>query len=170
MEMPPAHKSGFEVLYTKPLRHLALLNYLQNERRIPVDVATTCCEQVYYRVGQKTYFGIGFKNRSGGYEIRSQNFKGCGTCKDITFIPHGLTDDGQLRHLCLFEGFIDFLSYITLQVNGDRSLLCAEGLHDTIVLNSVVNIKKIVGLINRYTYIHCYLDNDEAGGGDIRTS
>ena len=34
----------------------------------------------------KNYFAIGFKNKSGGYEVRNRFFKGCMSPMDITHI------------------------------------------------------------------------------------
>ena len=52
----------------------------------------------------------------------------------------------------MFEGFIDFLSYVVL--HGD----C-----DAIVLNSVINVPKSIDYLNRYDTVYCHLDNDKAG-------
>ena len=52
----------------------------------------------------------------------------------------------------VFEGFIDFLSYVVL--HGD----C-----DAIVLNSVINVPKSIDYLNRYDTVYCHLDNDKAG-------
>lgn len=54
----------------------------------------------------------------------------------------------------MFEGFIDYLSALTLGIiNGA----------DTIILNSVVNVNKAVPFLRGYKKINCYLDNDTAG-------
>ncbi len=60
--------------------------------------------------------------------------------------------DGQ--RLQIFEGFMDFLSWRKLhpEINAD-----------SIVLNSLALLSKIIPLITSYTSIECFLDNDEAG-------
>ena len=52
----------------------------------------------------------------------------------------------------MFEGFIDFLSFIVL--HGD----C-----DAVILNSIVNTPKAIAVLNKYKQVFCHLDNDEAG-------
>lgn len=54
----------------------------------------------------------------------------------------------------MFEGFIDYLSALTLDI--------ISGV-DAIILNSVVNVNKAVPYLKGYTAINCYLDNDNAG-------
>ena len=123
----------------------ALFTYLA-KRGITQKVASQYCKEVYYLNHGKNYFAVGFPNRSGGYEIRNAYFKGCISPKDISVIYKGNKD-------ChVFEGFIDFLSYVVL--HGD----C-----DAIVLNSVINVPKSIDYLNRYDSIYCHLDNDKAG-------
>ena len=54
----------------------------------------------------------------------------------------------------MFEGFIDYLSALTLDIISGA---------DTIILNSVVNVNKAMPFLKGYTAINCYLDNDNAG-------
>ena len=62
---------------------------------------------------------------------------------------------------CLvFEGFMDFLSAVTLGVTGNA---------DCLVLNSVANVKKAVELLDGYGRIGCFLDRDEAGQRTLAT-
>ena len=65
-----------------------------------------------YLTDGKPYFAVGFPNRSGGYEIRNKLFKGCIAPKDITHIQQE-----QPKESCyLFEGFMDYLSFLTLRL------------------------------------------------------
>ena len=129
----------------KSLVNSALLKYLGN-RGIIQQVASQYCKEVHYQNRDKSYFAVGFPNRSGGYEIRNAYFKGCIPPKDISVISKSCKD-------ChVFEGFIDFLSYVVL--HGD----C-----DAIVLNSVINVPKSIDYLNRYDSVYCHLDNDKAG-------
>ncbi len=129
----------------KSLSNSALLRYLV-KRGITQQVANQYCKEVHYQNHDKSYFAVGFPNCNGGYEIRNAYFKGCISPKDISVISHGNKD-------ChVFEGFIDFLSYVVL--HGD----C-----DAIVLNSVINVPKSIDILNRFDTVYCHLDNDEAG-------
>ena len=62
--------------------------------------------------------------------------------------------DGPSAECAVFEGFIDYLSALTLGIISGA---------DTIILNSVVNVNKAVPFLKGYTTINCYLDNDNAG-------
>ena len=151
------HAQSFENLKILPLTHPALIRYLY-ERCIDMEVATIVCKELHYDSNGKHYFGIGFPNSAGGYEIRNPFFKGCIAPKDISvFYAH------ESKKICfLFEGFMDFLSFITLRKlkNPQRTGLSQQ---DYIVLNSVSNIHKVTEKLSHYDSIQCYLDNDDAG-------
>lgn len=138
----------FEVV---PLEHRALVAYLQ-ERGIPAHIATASCKEAHYSVNSKTYFAVAFENVSGGWELRNLYFKGCRGRKDISYLPWAR--DGPSAECAVFEGFIDYLSALTLGIISGA---------DTIILNSVVNVNKAVPFIRGYRTINCYLDNDTAG-------
>ena len=44
-----------------------------------------------FRIAQRTYKAIGFRNNSGGYELRNSWFKGSSSPKDVTLIRTGST-------------------------------------------------------------------------------
>jgi hypothetical protein len=135
----------------------ALLDYL-NKRGIDTDIAKQQCQEINYTVNDKPYYGIGFRNQSGGYEIRNPYFKGCIAPKDISYIQQT-----EKKEACyLFEGFIDYLSFLTLRKNQNPQFPCSVW-HDYIVLNSTVNLPKAMRQLVGYEKIHCFLDNDTAG-------
>lgn len=72
-----------------------------------------------------------------------------------------LTEETQ-ENVCVFEGFMDFLSYMTLKLAGDRTV-CLAIPCDYLVMNSVNNLRKALTHLQEYSCIHCYLDNDLAG-------
>ena len=51
---------------------------------------------------------------------------------------------------------------MTLKKQGIRGI-CITQECDCIILNSVSNINKACPVVGQYEYIHCYLDNDDAG-------
>lgn len=116
------------------------------------------CREVHYLTDGKPYFAVGFPNRSGGYEIRNKFFKGCIAPKDITHIRQ--TEPGET--CCLFEGFMDYLSFLTLRQERHPDRPALDG-QDCIVLNSVSNLSKALRPLGDYERIHCFLDNDRAG-------
>lgn len=141
---------SFTDIKVVPLRHHALVAYLQ-ERGIPAQIAVEHCKQLHYSCRGKRYYAVGFANESGGYEARNKYFKGCIAPKDISLrrIRDGLSTD-----VAVFEGFIDYLSALTLGI--------IQGT-DAIIFNSVSNVGKAISYLRDYSTIHCYLDNDDAG-------
>lgn len=154
---PKQSSATFENLQVLPLSHPALIRYLQ-DRCIDIEVAKSVCKEVHYEVNNKCYFAIGFPNCGGGYELCNPFFKGCIAPKDISHFYAN-----EPKKICfLFEGFIDFLSFMTLrriqspQYNGLSN-------QDYLILNSVTNIHKALKCLSVYYNIQCFLDNDKAG-------
>ena len=136
-----------EILSAQPLSNPNLLRYL-TARAIPLTVANSYCSEVLFQNMKRTYYAIGFANDALGWEIRNMYFKGCIAPKAITTIKRG-TD-----RLQIFEGFMDFLSWQTL----NPSSTC-----DTIVLNSLALLPRIKEQIAGYREVESFLDNDDAG-------
>ena len=126
----------------------ALIKYL-NERRISIDIARIHCCEVHYSVNDKPYYAVGFQNDKGGYELRSKYFKGC-TSKDITSVTR------NKNHCLLFEGFMDYLSFLTIQKQQKAPV-------DVFVLNSLTNLPKVKSNLTAYKGIWTFFDNDLAG-------
>lgn len=136
----------------------ALLSYLQ-ERGINPELAKRECRELRFENKGKPYFAIGFPNMAGGYEVRNRYFKGCIAPKNITHIRQ----QGEPRSMCyLFEGFMDFLSFLTIRTrnNPQYPRLTTQ---DYVILNSVSNLSKAEGILAEYSQIGCFLDNDTAG-------
>ena len=138
----------FEVV---PLEHRALVAYLQ-ERGIPAHIAKANCKEAHYSFNGKPYFAVAFENVNNGWELRNRYFKGCRGRKDISYLPWAR--DGPATECAMFEGFIDYLSALTLGIVSGT---------DAIILNSVVNVNKVMPYLKNYITINCYLDNDTAG-------
>ena len=151
---PIIPQNSFEHLQVFPLIHPALIKYLE-ERCIDIETARTVCKELHFDTRGKHYFGIGFPNIAGGYEIRNPFFKGCIAPKDIS---HFYAEEP--KKVCLiFEGFMDFLSFMTLRRKENDGLKR----QDYLVLNSVTNIHKAAKRLSCYDSVQCFLDNDEAG-------
>lgn len=146
------------------LSHEALKSYLQS-RGIDLGIGECECKEVHYTCNKKGYFAVAFPNIGGGYEIRNPYFKGCIAPKDISIVRK--TEKWRRCCCCLFEGFIDYLSYLTLVKSG-RITEGKEAM-DYIVLNSVSNVSRAIESIKKYEIIHCYLDNDDAGRRTVDT-
>lgn len=139
--------STLRILFDIPPRHPALLGYLSS-RGIDTAIATAYCREVHYAVGGREYFAVGFRNDTGGWELRSERFKGCVSPKHITTI------NSHSDIVVAFEGFMDFLSYLSMEKRLQT---------DAAVLNSVVNLPKAIPFLKRHSTIHAFFDNDEAG-------
>ena len=142
----------------------ALIAYLQ-ERGINIELAKRECRELRFMNADKPYFAIGFPNMTGGYEVRNRYFKGCVAPKDISHIRQ----QGEPRNMCyLFEGFMDYLSFLTIRIknNPQYPRLTTQ---DYIILNSVSNLAKMESLLTNYTQIGSFLDNDTAGRNACET-
>lgn len=148
----PNESDGATVVSAADVTHPALIRYL-GTRGIRIDAVSRYLREVRYEAHGRAYFGLGFRNDSGGYEIRSERFKGCVGKKDITVLPG--EPSGVLN---LFEGFMDFLSWpLVAGTNG------IEG--TTVVLNSVALLERAMPLIGatEHPEIRCFFDTDAAG-------
>lgn len=152
-------------LRVMPLRNYALTTYLQS-RGVDIGIATTFCKEIHYTLRQKKYFAIAFPNKSGGFEVRNPYYKGCIKNKDVSVFYH--TNGMTQEHICVFEGFMDFLSYMTLRKKGNMEI-CVDSMVDVLVMNSVANLRKSMDFLEPYKEIHCYLDNDLAGQKTVET-
>ena len=141
------HKN-YEIIEVKEIQHPALMEYLRTRK---VENQTAFLKEIHYQMNDKNYFGIGFKNNSGGYEIRNKYSKICLGKKDVSTIKNG---SGNVK---IFEGFFDFLSFKNIE-----NFLEKEP-SDYIILNSVSMIHNIKNSLENYENIELYFDNDEAG-------
>jgi hypothetical protein len=149
-EKKEATDSKIVVLDSRPLAAIECLNYL-NKRSIPLEIANRFCKEVDFLLYGKKHTVIGFQNNAGGYELRSENFKGSSSPKDITFIDNR-TDD-----IAVFDGFFGFLSFCTV----NKSLTAP--LSNCLVLNSLSFFEKSRSLMEQYKQVHLILDRDTAG-------
>jgi hypothetical protein len=139
-----------QITNVQPITHPKLIEYVV-ERKISLDLANLYCREIHYQNQAGNFFSVGFPNDKGGYELSNKpNFKGCIAPKDITTFQN-------FAAACLvFEGFWDFLSYLTIQkIEKTR--------HNVAVLNSVANVQKSLDFLKTHKAIYTYLDNDEGG-------
>jgi len=142
----------------KPVLDHRLCRYLI-DRRINKEVSDEYCfEVVFTNAGEKkNYTALGFKNNAGGYELRNEYFKGSSSPKDITYL------DNIGNELTVFEGFFDFMSYQTLNLNQQNTGTTDEQPMNFLILNSLSFFEKSLPLIERHDKVHLYLDDDTAG-------
>lgn len=150
-------KKNIEITDSKEnIEEQYLIDYLETVRHIPLEVANRYCQEVLFRFATSMavrHFGIGIKNDLGGYVIRNHWFKG-------TTAPSGITTVKFADSLeCnLFEGFSDYLSYVTL--HGEPKEL-------TIILNSIVFIPMLVDYLRGFDATNLFIDSDDAADDQI---
>ena len=141
-----------------------LVEYAQ-ARAVTKEILERYCEEVLYHIDaypQKQYFAIGFRNNDGGYVLRSSLTKKCTSSAMTTLDPQGcLTDKITGDKVLVFEGFMDFLSWIS-SVQQDTPQ------YDCCILNSVSNIEKALPWITAHKNIAAFMDNDEAGRNTLQ--
>ena len=109
--------------------------YLTKVRCINLEKAMPFLKCISYEVRGRRYQAIGFSNLSGGYELRDdKTFKGTIAPKDITPI---FTD--RAEPVCIFEGFMDFLSFLSMK---------EEITNHCLVMNSVSNVARTIRYLN----------------------
>jgi len=148
---PKEPENKLNIKSVEELRNQELIDYLRG-RRIDEDLAVRYCKQVAFEIANKNYLAVGFENKSGGYELRNNWFKGSSTPKDVSFI------DNDSNKLYVVEGFMDFLSIEQL-----KSKTPAFGTDaDFLILNSLSFMTRSQDLLRSHeTFL--FLDNDQAG-------
>lgn len=144
------NQPAIELIDIKKLNNKALIQYLVN-RKINIEIARIYLSEAYYAVKGRNYFSLAFPNELGGYELRNSKYKGCTGTKYLSRIV-GL-DKSEMN---LFEGFMDFLSYLTYN-NWDKPK------YNTVVLNSLSFLKEPLISEMQNFIVHSYLDNDQSG-------
>lgn len=139
------------ILEDRRLRAKPLLDYLE-KRCIPVDIAQKYCREVDFLLYDRKYSAIGFKNNSGGFELRNEHFKGSNSPKDVSFF-----NNKNEEKLGVFEGFFDFLSYHSIRKNQ------LQPLTNFLVLNSLSFFEKHREKMEKHKEVNLMLNCDSAG-------
>jgi len=156
-KLKEALEPTIKVIAARPLTNPSLCRYL-NDRKIPFEIAKKHCKEVDFELNGKQYFAIGFENKSGGFELRNQHFKGSSSPKDVTLISYS-----DCKNIAVFEGFFSFLSYQSLQIK-------YATLTNFVVLNSLSFFEKSRQLMEENQKVQLYLDRDEAGKKHTQTA
>ncbi|RIV44706.1 toprim domain-containing protein [Flagellimonas pelagia] len=143
--------NSIQIIEIKEIEHRALEDYLSS-RKISTKTARKLCKEVHYRIGERTYFGIGLQNRSGGWELRNSYWKGSTSPKDVSLIKN------DSKKLAITEGMFDMLTLLELR----PELL---NTHDLLVLNTTAFVKRMISEIKDYENVGLLLDRDKAGHG-----
>lgn len=142
---------NIKIIAVKKLTNENLCNYIA-DRGIHIEIAQKFCNELHYSVNKKKYYTIAFKNDLGGFAHRNKYFKGnIGPSYFTVVKPEKMSNET----LFIFEGFIDFLSWLMIS----KSILAPRSL----ILNSIVNIEKASEIIKQAASGYTFLDNDNPG-------
>ena len=143
-------ESRVEIQKVNRLTSLPLLRYL-HKRNISISIADPICKEVHFKMNDKSYSAIGFQNKSEGWELRNEYFKGSSAPKDVTFHNNG----GQ--ELAVFEGFFNYLSFLQIHKYFQQQQL------NFLVLNSLSFFEKGRSIMEAHNTVYLYLDRDRNG-------
>lgn len=146
-----ATQSKIEIIKITPIFSGALLSYL-SKRGISITLADQFLKEITYTNNCRQYYAIGFKNDKEGWELRSAHFKGSSAPKFLTHI------DNNFTAIAVFEGFLDFLSFLQLTSGSGGSPK-----NDYLILNSLSFVQKAIEILRDYEGVSLFLDNDKAG-------
>ncbi|MCT1526969.1 hypothetical protein [Sphingobacterium hotanense] len=155
---PTIEEPKHEIKHIRPLGgNLALLNYLESRGVRNEALASTFLKEVYYDYlgddgSRKPYFGVGWQNASGGWDIRSAIGKVCLLKKDY-FVKLG--NNGRSS---TFEGMLNYLSALT-----ENTTLSSDTI---IVLNSLSMSERAIDFLKSQKEISrhgIYLDHGTGG-------
>ncbi|MDB5159430.1 MAG: primase [Mucilaginibacter sp.] len=148
---PPKQKEVLKVLTSRPLKNKNLLTYLAG-RAIAKNVAEAWCKEVDYILYKRTYTAIGFRNDQGGWDLRNPVNKHASVPKHFrSILP------GGARTIHVFEGFMDFLSFLSVPTFRAREPMAY------LVLNSVHLFERAIPIMDGYETVKLYLDHDDTG-------
>lgn len=189
-EARPQHgRCHHEVLAARDLLDGELLEYITKVRHIPLPLARRYCRQITYSTvfedGHKfNTTSFGFENLHGEYTVRNMSTKS----NALRYVEMGalnvsvINADGSRPHIdpvegnrrpsaatiaptsgsvMVFEGFIDFLSFLAW--TSDRRREGVPETSDVVVLNSVANVRQTLEYLASHGSVFTYLDNDNAG-------
>jgi DNA primase len=148
----PMRERSYLIKESRPLStNRAIAGYL-NSRGI-YQPAKAFLSELYYSVRKKDgqraeMFAAAWQNELGGWEVRSNYFKGCLGKKALSFIPAG--EDT----LVVFEGMMDFLSWKQQEPQNPASAL---------ILNSIVFLEQGINRAEGFSSVELFFDHDPSG-------
>lgn len=148
------NEAPFELKEVSELNNPKLLEYLKS-RFLNVSLAQKYLKQVHFLIKKTNSlnFALAIKNKINGYEFRNVFMKG-----SINGKSYSLINPGEGKDIAIFEGFIDFLSFLT-----DHKL---DDFQSTVLILNSVNLRNEsleVFKSHNYQRAYIFLDNDTAG-------
>lgn len=148
-------KNAIEILSAGEIKSPWLWDYV-DERQIAPQIASKYLVELEFKFNyskhpERVSRALGFRNNSGGYEIRSKSLKISNSPKDVTTFKG--SEYSNVWHI--YEGFFSFLS--------DRLKNETTFIGNHIVLNSLSFLPQVLAFLPQDAYVYSYLDNDQAG-------
>ena len=149
-----AIKSSYSKEDVSDLKHFRLIEYL-NSRKINISLAKKYLKEIHFTIikNDSFNFALAIENELNGFEFRNIFMKGSINGKSYTLINPGNDQD-----IAIFEGFIDFLSFLT-----DHNL---QDFKSTVLILNSANLRnETLAVFEKHSYkkAYCFLDNDKAG-------
>ena len=118
------------------------VDYYRDKFDIPEELVKQHLVQVKYELPNgKTYYGVGMKNNSGGYELTNGKYNSKVGAQDITTVSY----ENENKNVLIFNHTEDYLKYLSKQ-QVDRTR------EDVIILNEEKNWEKAKALIQKKGY------------------
>lgn len=143
----------------------ALTHYLKMDRKVSPTIAQNYIQYRQYEKNGKTFYGLFFPNNSDGFVFRNKALHKpvmLGNGDISTIEPTDSDQWGEWKcysEWLLFEGFIDFLSLLTIKGKEPKA--------NCLILNSTKRIKRAIEYLQnaeiRPTKLFCFFDNDKGG-------
>ena len=151
------NEKNIEVLETKEeITNESLIEYVEQVRKVPISVVNEYCQQVLFQFPTSRsikHYGIALPNDKGGYAIRNTWFRGAVKPAGISTVHF----TGGVE-IMLFEGFMDWLSFIALY---------GEPQYTAVVVNSLIFIPMMIDVLRGYDKTHLWVDNDPAADSKV---
>jgi len=148
------------LLEVKEITSFALVQYLHQRHIRKRTAKAVGVKECLYTVGdrEKPFYSLYFPNVEGGAAVRNGLKNGKRSFAPNTYsLVKGVKPVG----LNLFEGWFDFLAAL------EHNRLTKPN-YDTVILNSLSNIKKALPLVKQYQLVNAYFDRDRAGFAELR--
>lgn len=148
-------RKKYKITSVRNIMNGALNQYARNERQLHISLVRKYCREVHYQYEDgRAFYGIGFKNDLDGYAVRNKYAKvNLGKQSETTI-------NQKSSSLMMFEGWSDFLSFLTLYPKKEYE-------YDFIILNSTSRVNNLLKdqleKLQEYKTIILCFDNDEAG-------
>jgi hypothetical protein len=147
---------GILIVEERTIKDKTLVNYIEH-RGIDIDLCRKYCSEVDVRFPyskkdpDELYTVIGFRNDSGGYEVRNSWMKRSTRPKTIRTVHGDISDEW-----CIFEGFFDYLSALMF-FGVDKLEMTA------VVLNTTAFLGSLYPFLAENKMNWMYLDRDATG-------